>query len=111
MGKGEQKSIHLPNVEEVGILRTASKSFEKIVSCRHTAEQLWPYFSQVDEYNRAGGSSPVNYEVVPILNSASMIIGTSRKLGFLMRYKEMPYEWHKPHYVHAEMFFETGPFR
>lgn len=111
MGKNETSNTHLPGVEEVETLRAASKSFEKIVPCKHTAEQLWPYFSQVDEYNRAGGSSAVEYEVVPIPNSASVIIGTSKKLGLKMRYKEMPYEWRQPSYVHAEMFFETGPFR
>jgi adenylate cyclase len=103
--------MQLPHPQEVQSLRTSSKKFEKIVTARHTAEQLWPYFSQVNEYNRAGGSSPVEYEVVPILNSASLIVGTSKKFGIKMRYKELPYEWHQPRYVHAEMFFESGPFR
>lgn len=101
----------LPHPEEVEALRASSKKFEKIVSCKHSAEQLWPYFSQVNEYNRTGGSSPVEYEVVPVFNSASLVIGTSKKLGISMRYKELPYEWHQPRFVHAEMFFETGPFR
>ena len=107
----EQINKQLPHPEEARTLRESSKKFEKIVPCKHTAEQLWPYFSQVNEYNRAGGASAVEYEVVPIFNSASVIVGSSRKLGIRMRYKELPYEWHQPRYVHAEMFFETGPFR
>lgn len=103
--------MSLPHPEEVRSLRASSKQFEKVVTRRHSAEQLWAYFSQVNEYNRAGGSSPVEYEVVPILNSASLIVGTSKKLGIKMRYKELPYEWHQPNYVQAEMFFESGPFR
>ena len=79
--------------------------------CRHSPEQLWPYFTQVDLYNRAGGSSPAEYEVVPNPGSASVIHATSRKLGLTMRYQELPYEWQEPSFVHSEMFFENGPFR
>ena len=81
------------------------------VPCGHTADQLWPYFSQVDLFNRAGGSSAVEYEIIPSPGGASITWGTSRKLGVTMRYQELPYEWHAPRYVHAEMLFETGPFR
>ncbi len=97
--------------QAIRALREESRRLEKTVQCRHSAEQLWPYFSQVDMYNKAGGSSAVEYEVIPNLESASMIRGTSKKLGLTMRYNELPYEWVQPYFVHAEMFFEKGPFR
>lgn len=96
--------------EEVRAFRSESKSINKIVNCRHTADQIWPYISQVELYNRAGGSSPVEYEIILNPESASSIFGTSKKFGITMNYQEMPYEWIRPHFVHSEMFFKTGPF-
>ncbi|MEX0721262.1 MAG: DUF5939 domain-containing protein [Balneolaceae bacterium] len=106
----ENQHSNLLQSGEVRALRKESRRLEKTVHCRHSAEQLWPYFSQVDMYNKTGGSSAVEYEVIPNLESSSVVRGTSKKLGLTMRYKELPYEWVQPHFVHAEMFFEKGPF-
>lgn len=96
--------------EEMRAFRSESRNFSKIVSCQHTAEQLWPYISQVELYNRAGGSSPVEYEIILNPESVSTIFGTAKKFGIKMHYQEMPYEWIRPHFVHSEMVYENGPF-
>lgn len=107
----EHRTPGLPSPAEVHALRAARRTLEEVVPRRHSAEQLWPYFTQVDLYNRAGGSSPVEYRVVPNPGSGSVIHATSRKLGLTMRYLELPYEWQEPRFVHSEMLFESGPFR
>ena len=101
---------HLPSPVDVLALRAARRTLARVVPCRHSAEQLWPYITQVDLYNRASGASPVEYEIVPTPESASVIRATSRKIGVAMRYQELPYEWQQPRFVHGELFFESGPF-
>jgi adenylate cyclase len=83
---------------------------EAVVTCRHTAEQLWPYISQSDLYNRATGSA-AEYTAVPVSGSAAVIQTSARKFGLTVRYQEMPYEWHQPHFVQSEMIFQSGPVR
>lgn len=102
---------HLPSPADVLALRSARRRLEQVVPCRHSAEQLWPYITQVEEYNRASGASPVEYEILPTPESASIIRATSRKIGMAMRYQELPYEWQEPRFVHGELCFESGPFR
>lgn len=107
----EPPGPRLLSPEDVRGLRAARRTLDQLVPSRHSAEQIWPYFSQVDLFNRAAGSSAVDYDVVPKAESASVIRGTSRKLGLAMRYQELPYEWQAPRFVQAELFYETGPFR
>jgi adenylate cyclase len=45
------------------------------------------------------------------VEGAPVIRGTSRKLGLTMRYRELPYEWQSPRFVHAELFYDNGPLR
>lgn len=107
----EQTGARLPSPTEVAALRAARRTLQQVVPCRHSAAQIWPYLTQVDLYNRATGSSPVEYTVSPVPESASVIHGVSKKLGVAMRYLELPYEWLEPHFVHGELFFDSGPFR
>lgn len=96
---------------EVLALRAARRQLEQVIPCRHPIEQLWPYLTQVDLYNRASGASPVDYEILPVPDAASVVRATSKKIGVTMRYQELPYEWQEAHFVHGELFFESGPFR
>lgn len=97
--------------ETVRALREKSRTLSATIACRHSAEELWPYLTQVDLYNRAAGSSPAEYERIEMTGGGTALRATSRKLGLTMRYAELPYEWYAPEFVHAEMFFEGGPLR
>lgn len=101
----------LPSPRELHELRKAARQIERIIPCRHSAEEMWPYVTQVDLINRAAGSSAVEYQVFPGAGGASVIRGTARKVGALMRYTEMPYEWSAPQYVHGELLYDSGPLR
>jgi adenylate cyclase len=107
MSDSEVPQLAIP--QEIRALRAAKRTIERLVPCRHSAEELWPYITQIDLFNRAAGASAADYEIIPLPDSASAIRATSRKMGLRMRHQELPYEWLKPQFVQGEMIFDSGP--
>lgn len=100
----------LPSPDRVRALRERRHTITGTVPVRHSSERIWPYLTQVDLYNRASGASPVKYAIAPGEDGTTTFRAHARKAGATVSYVELPYEWHAPHFVHGELFFENGPF-
>lgn len=67
--------------------------------------------SQTDWVNRSLGLPPVTYDFQPLPQGGTDVTATARWHGFVLRWREEPFEWIEPEFYSVHRVFETGPFR
>jgi class 3 adenylate cyclase len=71
---------------------------------------VWPLLARTDWINRAVKLPAVAYEVAPLPEGGSKIIGRAKVFGLPLAWREFPFEWTEPEFHQVRREFLSGPF-
>ncbi|HVY71607.1 MAG TPA: DUF5939 domain-containing protein, partial [Verrucomicrobiae bacterium] len=86
------------------MIRT-ERSFELPFACG----QLWPILAKTDWINRAIGLPPVHYEITPLREGGTKVMGKAKFFGMALHWEEKPFEWIENDFYHVHRVYEGGP--
>jgi adenylate cyclase len=83
-------------------------NIEETVELPHPRAAVWPVLAMTDWLNRAVGLPPVQYEVRPLPEGGSQVIGRAKILGLPLVWREFPFEWTEPEFYQVRRVFLSG---
>lgn len=84
--------------------------YEFVFELQATPKALWPYVSNTDRLNRAIGLSQVEEQVEQVGDDVHSF-GRQRQAGFMLAWREHPYEWVYERRLAVEREYTEGPLR
>ncbi len=76
-----------------------------------SAEELWPFVSNTERFNRAVGIPAVDYETVYDPEQGTRRFGQFKMAGMTIRWEEHPFELVEARRMSVLRVFDRGPFR
>ncbi len=74
-----------------------------------TPEQLWPYASDTERFNRLIGIPAVTYQEAPDPRGGIKRLASFRFRGIPIAWQELPYEWREPEELSIRRLYPKGP--
>src|SRR5690348_2874289 len=74
-------------------------------------ERLWPYVTDTDWVNEAGGLPPVSVRYEPLPSGETRRMVTLRRLPIVLEWEERPTRWQVPEFHEIERAYVRGPLR
>ena len=92
------------------------QTYEMVWELGASPEQLWPFVSNTEKFNRATGQAPVQYEIQALGgggggSGGTLTTGTNRVAGIALKWREHPYEWIEGTRLVVLRVFEKGVLR
>ncbi len=84
--------------------------YEFVFELQSSPKALWPYVSNTDRLNRAIGLSQVEAHVEHVADDVHSF-GRHRQAGFMLAWREHPYEWVYERRLAVEREYTEGPLR
>jgi serine/threonine protein kinase len=88
----------------------ARQRYEFVFELQSSPKALWPYVSNTDRLNRAIGLSQVEEHVEQVGDDVHSF-GRQRQAGFMLAWREHPYEWVYERRLAVERDYSEGPLR
>src|ERR1700733_15171761 len=83
-------------------------NIEETVELPYPRAAVWPVLAMTDWLNRAVGLPPVKYEIQPLPEGGSQVIGRAKILGLPLIWREFPFEWTEPEFYQVRRVFLSG---
>ena len=84
---------------------------EAFITLEHSAEELWPFVSDTDRFDKAVGLPPARFERGEV-GKDEPDIGEYRLLGVrVARWIEQPFEWLRYRWFSSARDYFSGPLR
>jgi class 3 adenylate cyclase len=83
---------------------------EETVQLAQPRAAVWPLLARTDWINRAVKLPAVRYEITPLPEGGSKIIGRANAFGLPLAWREFPFEWIEPEFHQVRREFLSGPF-
>jgi class 3 adenylate cyclase len=83
---------------------------EETVALTQPRAAVWPLLARTDWINRAVKLPAVRYEITPLPEGGSKIIGRANAFGLSLAWREFPFEWTEPEFHQVRREFLSGPF-
>lgn len=72
-------------------------------------ETIWNILADTDRMNQEAGLPSVEYQFMPRSAGGAEMYGTTALGSLKFRYRELPYEWIRPHFYSVRRLFDKGP--
>lgn len=72
-------------------------------------EVIWNILADTDRMNQEAGLPAVEYEFLPRAVGGAEMYGITALGSLKFRYRELPYEWVRPHFYTVRRIFDSGP--